>query len=58
MKILLVTAYLSMLGVPQIAVYERADMAACKKEATTWFNQLKAGSGRAWCKEVATNQPA
>jgi hypothetical protein len=52
-KILLTIAYLSAQGVPQINVYERDDWAACNAEAKVWFDKLRVGSGRAWCKKIA-----
>lgn len=52
MKILLVLAYLSPSGIPRMETHLRDDMGACRKEATAYFNQVRAGSARAWCARV------
>lgn len=52
MKTILIIAYVSMHGVPSIAIHERPDIAQCRKEATTVYNSVKAGSVRAWCAKV------
>ena len=52
MKILLIVAYVSYHGVPQIDLYERDDLQQCRQEAQFIFNQVKAGSARAWCHRV------
>ena len=53
MKIILVLAYVSMYGVSSIETYERTDMQECRKEAKSWYDQVRVGSGRAWCDKVA-----
>lgn len=52
MKTLLVIAYVSMFGAPSIEVIERPDYAECRREATTIYNKVKAGTVRAWCVKV------
>lgn len=52
MKILLVVAYLSMYGEPSIRLYEQPDMTSCRKMATTIYQNVRAGSARAWCQKV------
>ena len=52
MKVLLVVAYLSVTGVPQIKTHEMASMSECRSMATTMYNRVKAGSVRSWCAKV------
>ena len=52
MKVVLVIAYLSMFGEPDIAVHTRTDFSACQKEALTIFKKVRAGSARVWCERV------
>lgn len=47
--VVLVHAYVSASGVPQIKMYQRQDMKQCRTEATQAFNKVKAGSARVWC---------
>lgn len=47
--VVLVHAYVSASGVPQITLYQRQDMKQCRTEATQAFNRVKAGSARVWC---------
>lgn len=52
MKIVLVIAYLSIYGEPRIEIHQRDNMTACRKEATAYYKQVRAGSARAWCEKV------
>ena len=52
MKVLLVVAYLSATGVPQIKTHEMESMSECRSMATQVFNRVKAGTTRAWCAKV------
>ncbi|MFA7290940.1 MAG: hypothetical protein WC023_01705 [Rhodocyclaceae bacterium] len=53
MKTLLVIAYLSMFGEPSIKTYVRTDWNECRREASEFMKQIRAGSARAWCQRVA-----
>ena len=47
--VVLVHAYVSVTGVPQITLHQREDIKQCRTEATQAFNRVKAGSARVWC---------
>ena len=58
MKSILVVAYLSFLGVPSIKTYVQPDMATCNQTAKAVFKQVRAGSVRAWCKQLEMEKKA
>jgi hypothetical protein len=52
MKILLISAYVSLLGDISITSYEMQSQAECQRKAAEIFNNVKAGSARVWCQKV------
>ena len=55
-KIILTVAYLSMFGKPCIETTPFEDRVTCQKEATKIYNQVRAGTTRAWCAKVMTHE--
>lgn len=52
MKILLISAYVTLFGEAFINTYPMTSMEECNKKAAEIFKNVKAGSARVWCQKV------
>ena len=50
--ICLVVAYVSLLGVPSITLYEQKSMSVCNDNATKIYSKVTSGTARVWCKRL------
>ena len=61
MKVILISAYVTLFGDAFINTYPMTSMAECNAKAAEIFKNVKAGSARVWChkvyeKDVTTNK--